>query len=75
MNGRLIAILVTLLLLMLFTLQNTETVGVRILFWRFSFPLAALVFLVLLIGVGAGWTLHGLWRRRSRRRSAAQRGA
>lgn len=60
-----------LVLLTVVALQNTDEVVVRFLLWRFSVPTAVLVYVALVVGVVAGWLLHGF--RRRRRRAAERR--
>lgn len=52
-----------LLLVALFTLQNTEVVTITFLFWHFSLSRALLIFLVLVTGVVVGWVLHSVAER------------
>jgi len=51
-----------LLTVVVFTLQNTEMISIRFLFWQFSLSLALMLFLVLGIGVLLGFLL-GTYRR------------
>jgi uncharacterized integral membrane protein len=60
MNVRIFAGLGLLLLIALFTLQNTEIVTTTFLFWHFSLSRALLIFLVLVTGVIVGWVLHSI---------------
>jgi putative membrane protein len=52
-----------LLLVALFTLQNTEVVTITFLFWHFSLSRALLIFLFLVTGVVVGWVLHSIAER------------
>lgn len=45
-------------LVIIFTLQNTETIGVDILFWELDASGAIFVFLNFAIGVAVGWFLR-----------------
>jgi len=45
------------LLLVIFLIQNADTVQLNFLFWSFSTRRAFLVLLMLLIGLAAGWSL------------------
>ncbi len=45
-------------LLVLFTLQNTEVVELRFLFWTLSVSRALVIFLVFATGLMVGWLLH-----------------
>lgn len=49
-------------LVVIFIVQNTEVVAVRILFWELSMSRAVLIFLVLVVGIILGWVL-GSWAR------------
>lgn len=48
---------------MMFSLQNTEVVEIRFLFWQFSLSRALMIFLVLGIGFLIGWFLSGMSRK------------
>lgn len=52
-----------LLVVALFTLQNTEVVTITFVFWHFSLSRALLIFLVLVTGVVIGWVLHSIAER------------
>lgn len=65
MNGRsttetvkLTGTLVLVLLVVIFTLQNTETIGVDILFWELDASGALFVFICFAVGVVVGWVLR-----------------
>lgn len=45
---------ILLALVIVFVIQNTETVQVRLLLWNLSMPRSIMIFLVLLIGVAVG---------------------
>ena len=62
---KLVLSLAGLTLFLIFVIQNTEAVDVEFLFWSFQTRRALLLFLVLAIGIGTGWILHG-WSRRER---------
>ena len=47
-------------LVVLFTLQNTQVVEVRLVFWTLSMSRVLLIFLLLAIGVLLGWIAHSL---------------
>ncbi len=51
----------------LFTLQNTQVVEVRLLFWTLSMSRVLLIILLLVVGVVLGWVGHGVYSRRARR--------
>ena len=53
-NIKLYAGLGLLILVVLFTLQNTETVPISFLFWEFHISRALMIFIVFVIGVLAG---------------------
>jgi uncharacterized integral membrane protein len=40
--------------------QNVTVVRVTFLFWSFQISLVLLIFLLLVVGLLAGWVLHGL---------------
>ena len=59
-NIRLISGITLVLLVVIFTLQNTEVVNINFLFWQFSMSRVLLIFVLLLTGVVIGWLLHSL---------------
>ena len=65
-NLKLIVGLVLAGLIVLFTLQNTETVEVSFLFWKWSTPRAVMIFCVLVVGMVIGWILSSWARHRTR---------
>lgn len=63
---KLVLSLAGLTLFLIFVIQNTEAVQVEFLLWSFETRRALLLFIVLAIGIGIGWIMHG-WSRRDRR--------
>ena len=61
---KLIAAIALVAIVVLFVLQNTEPVGVNLLFWTWSASRALVLLFVFLIGVAVGY----LWRAGVRRR-------
>ena len=55
MNTRLIVALVLLTLVAIFSVQNSATVEIRLLFWQVEMPRSLLIFLMLTAGVVVGW--------------------
>jgi len=51
----------------LFTLQNTQVVDVRLLFWKLSMSRVLLIFLLLAVGAILGWVANSAFRQSSRR--------
>jgi putative membrane protein len=51
----------------LFTLQNTQVVEVRLLFWTLSMSRVLLIILLLVVGAVLGWVAHSVYSRRARR--------
>lgn len=51
-----------LLLVMIFAVQNAETVEVQLLFWAVNLPRSLLIFMMLLIGTVIGWFLRSILR-------------
>lgn len=49
-----------LLLITVFTVQNAETVEIRLFFWTISISRALMIFIVLAAGVMVGWILATL---------------
>lgn len=62
MKRRLSVAMALLLAVVLFTLQNTETVSLRFLFWDFSLSRALMFFLILAVGLLAGFTVGSMQR-------------
>ena len=50
------------LLVMIFALQNTATVEIKLLFWDAALPRSLLIFVMLLIGIVIGWFLRSVFR-------------
>lgn len=48
----------------LFVVQNTEVVEIRFLFWKMAMSRALVMLFVLIVGIAAGWVLHGYSRRK-----------
>ena len=59
MKIRQIVLLVLLVLILIFVLQNTRVVEVRILFWRVAMSRSLMLIAAFLIGLLGGWILHG----------------
>ena len=66
-KGRLILILVLLGAVLLFTVQNTQVVELRFLFWKLSMSRVLLIFLLLAVGAILGWVVNSAYRHRTRR--------
>ena len=59
-------ILVLVGVVLLFTLQNTQVVEVRLLFWTLSMSRVLLIFLLLAVGAILGWVANSTFRHRAR---------
>jgi uncharacterized integral membrane protein len=59
-TAKLVGTLVVIGLLIVFTLQNTESVGLDLLFWELEASAAFFVFILLALGVIVGWVLRSL---------------
>lgn len=55
--------IVLILLVVIFTLQNTEVVTTRFLFFHFSLSRALMIFLLFCAGVLTGWVMHSVHAR------------
>ncbi|WP_455207352.1 lipopolysaccharide assembly protein LapA domain-containing protein [Kaarinaea lacus] len=62
MNTKLIVALCLVLLIILFTIQNTEVVTLRFLFWQLSISRVLMIFFVFTIGAAVGW-ITSVWSR------------
>ncbi len=63
---KLTLILVLVGVVALFTLQNTQVVDVRLLFWTLSMSRVLLIFLLLVVGAILGWVANSAFRHRTR---------
>jgi uncharacterized integral membrane protein len=61
-NLKLVVSLVLLAMLVIFSIQNAEVLGINFLFWSLQVRRALLLFLVLAIGIVIGWVLRSLRR-------------
>jgi uncharacterized integral membrane protein len=59
---RLLIGVILLILVAIFTLQNTEVVSINFLIWRFSMSRVLMIFMLLAAGILIGWLLHSLTR-------------
>ena len=66
LKAKVILALVLLFLIITFILQNTDTVGIRFLFWNFSLSRALLIFLLLAVGALVGFISGTMSRPRPR---------
>ena len=62
-NHKLIAILVLAGLVVIFIVQNTAVVDIRLFFWTISMSRSLMFFLVVCIGIVIGWLLRGHLRK------------
>jgi uncharacterized integral membrane protein len=65
--GKLIALIVVAILLLIYIIQNTQDVAVKFLFWSFTWPAWLLLILMLAIGFLVGLATGALLRRRKKR--------
>jgi putative membrane protein len=75
MTTRLYIIIALLLVVVIFTLQNTEMVSISFLFWKFGMPRALLIFSVFVIGVLVGWFVNGMTRHKIQKQKLPSKGA
>lgn len=64
MNYKLLLTLGLAVVVVLFVVQNTEVVEIRFLFWKMAMSRALVMLFVLIVGIAAGWVLHGYSRRK-----------
>lgn len=62
MKIKLIAVCILILLAVIFIVQNAAVVDVRILFWVISISRVLLMFIILIIGILAGFLLNSYLR-------------
>ena len=60
MNAKKIIVLVLVVLLMVFIIQNTQVVEVKLLFWKVSMSRALMLLGTLVIGFVSGWLIKGI---------------
>ncbi|MFC1493019.1 lipopolysaccharide assembly protein LapA domain-containing protein [candidate division KSB1 bacterium] len=58
MRTKIIVSLAIIGLAVIFIIQNAAVVETRFLFWTLSMSRSLLIFIILLIGIIAGWVLH-----------------
>lgn len=61
-NIKLIFILLALGLIVTFIIQNASVVEISFLFWSFQISRSLLIFIVLCLGIIAGWLISGFLR-------------
>jgi uncharacterized integral membrane protein len=66
-RGKVTLSLVLVGVVVLFTLQNTQVVEVRFLFWTLGMSRVLLIFLFLAVGAILGWLANSSYRHRARR--------
>ncbi len=66
MNYKVCGAMAVLLLVVVFAIQNSAVVKVRLLFWSVSSSLALLIVVLISLGLLAGWLLGSLARRPSK---------
>jgi uncharacterized integral membrane protein len=62
MKAKITLVLVLLLSVLLFAVQNAAMVELKFLFWVVEFPRSLLIFITMLIGVAIGWFLKPMFR-------------
>ncbi|MFH1776016.1 MAG: lipopolysaccharide assembly protein LapA domain-containing protein [Candidatus Omnitrophota bacterium] len=63
MNWHWAIVLILMLFLVIFTVQNSEVLKIRFLFWSFSTSRAIIIFVTLLIGVIIGGIGASVWHK------------
>ena len=66
-KAKLTLILALVAVVVLFTLQNTQVVELRFLFWKLTMSRVLLIILLLAIGATLGWVANSVYRRRTQR--------
>ena len=57
MNAKVLALIILLILLVIFAIQNTQAVGVKFLFWGFSTSAVVTILMSFIIGCLVGWLI------------------
>ena len=69
MKAKVVFALILVLLVVVFTLQNTEVVEINFVFWHFAMSRALLIFIVLGVGILIGLLGGGLTGKKTAERS------
>ncbi|MBK9130256.1 MAG: DUF1049 domain-containing protein [Gammaproteobacteria bacterium] len=67
MNAKLAVSLALILIVVVFIVQNTAVTELRFLFWTLAMSRSLMMFLLLGIGITAGWFLHAYFANRKAR--------
>ena len=62
MNAKIIGVIILLVVLVVFAIQNTQPVGITFLFWGFETTAVLSILVSFLIGFLAGWLIMGRGR-------------
>lgn len=62
MKTKLAITIVLLLFVLVFVVQNTATVEIRLLFWEAAIPRSLLILMTLLFGIVVGWSMRAMYR-------------
>lgn len=54
--------IVLIVLVMIFAIQNSAIVEIRLLFWEVALPRSLLIFMMLFIGIVIGWFTRSMFR-------------
>lgn len=66
LNFRTVIVILLILLVAIFALQNAEMIRLRLFFWEVEMSRAMMVLTLLLLGIVAGWLLRGHFRKSAR---------
>jgi uncharacterized integral membrane protein len=66
MSGKTLIIIILVVIITIFSLQNTHTAEVNILFWKASYPLIILIYAILGVGFVAGYSAKRFFRIRKK---------
>jgi uncharacterized integral membrane protein len=61
-------------LVIVFMVQNVETVDIQFLTWTAQLSRALMILIVFVIGIGIGWVIRSIGYRRKRRRKPTRKG-
>lgn len=70
MHYRLITILVIIGIIVILIIQNAALVEIHLLFWTITMSRVLLMFILLAVGIIAGWLLHGYSIHRKKERNS-----
>lgn len=66
MSAKILGLIVLLVLIIIFSLQNTQPISIKLLFWEANASSAFLILITFILGLGIGMIL-GTWKKPSKK--------